>query len=326
MHVVSLMEVHSIPGGVMSVAVRAFTAVPAPTQTVAALCTACLVLTAAPSPGRAAAQAVPVLTEPSISLTAQPLPLDLLNQQVMFNVGLLVDWVTTGAALFQRQAQIPGNFVAAIGSGTPPPAAAAQALSAFADIEFEAGRDLVGFAQDIAVFQLQFRATTLSAFPPFNSGPGQQFVVDTTTLGLNVTQQMADFARAVITSVEKFTHNMLGTPVPTTIAAVNPTAAIDVPQTPKTLAPTKTPTMQQDSIASTFSPKPPKLPAPPKKPRQLVDVAAGDIDHPPAGKFAPPKLSAPKFSAPKFSAPKLSLPKLSLPKITHPHPKGPAKG
>lgn len=306
----------------MSVAVRAFTAVPAPTQTVAALCTACLVLTAAPSPGRAAARAVPVLTEPSISLTAQPLPLplDLLNQQVTFNVGLFVDWVTTGAALFQRQAQIPGNFVAAIGSGTPPPAAAAQALSAFADIEFEAGRDLVGFAQDIAVFQLQFRATTLSAFPPFNSGPGQQFVVDTTAFGLNVTQQMADFARAVIASVEKFTHNMLGTPVPTTIAAVNPTATIDVPQTPKTLAPTKTPTTQQDSTASTFSPKPPKLPAPPKKPRQLLDVAAGDIDHPPAGKFAPPKLSAPKFSAPK-----LSLPKLSLPKITHPQPKGPAK-
>jgi hypothetical protein len=286
-----------------------------------------LVLTAAPSPGRATAQAVPVLTEPSISLTAQPLPLplDLLNQQVVFNVGLFVDWVTTGAALFQRQTQIPGNFVAAIGSGTPPPTAAAQALSAFADIEFEAGRDLIGFAQDIAVFQLQFRATTLSAFPPFNSGPGQQFVVDTTAFGLNVTQQMADFARAVITSVEKFTHNMLGTPVPTTISAVNPTAAIAGPQTPKTQALTKPPTVQQDSITSTLSPKPPKLPTPPKKPRQLVDAATDGLDPSPAGQFVPPKLPAPKVSAPKFSAPKFSVPKLSLPKIKHPQPKGPAK-
>ncbi|MCX8561508.1 hypothetical protein OS122_11495 [Mycolicibacterium mucogenicum] len=307
----------------MSVAVRAFTAVPAPTQTVAALCTACLVLTAAPSPGRAGAHAVPVLTEPSISLTAQPLPLplDLLNQQVMFNVGLFVDWVTTGAALFQRQTQIPGNFVAAIGSGTPPPTAAAQALSAFADIEFEAGRDLVGFAQDIAVFQLQFRATTLSAFPPFNAGPGQQFVVDTTAFGLNVTQQMADFARAVITSVEKFTHAMLHTPVPLTTAA-KPAAAADIP---KTLVSPKTPTMQQDSIISTFSPKPPKVPTPPKNPRQPLDATAGSDDHPPAGQFTPPKLPAPKFSAPKFSVPKFSVPKLSLPKVGHPQAKGSGK-
>ncbi len=310
----------------MSVAIRAFTAVPAPTQTVAALCTACLVLTAAPSPGRTTAPAVPVITEPSIALTAQPrpLPLDLLNQQVVFNVGLFVDWVTTGAALVQRQTQIPGAFVAAIGSGTPPATAAAQALSAFADIEFEAGRDLIGFAQDIAVFQLQFRATTLSAFPPFNSGPGQQFVVDTTAFGLNITQQMADFARAVITSVEKFTHNVLHTPVPLTTAA-KPAAAVDIPTPPKTLVSPNTPATQQDSIASTFSPKPPKLPAPPKKPRQLLDAAAGDVTHPPVGKFAPPKLSAPKFTAPKFSAPKLSVPKLSLPKVKHPQPKGPAK-
>lgn len=308
----------------MSVAVRAFTAVPAPTQTVAALCTACLVLTAAPSPGRITAQSVPVITEPSIALTAQPLPLplDLLNQQVVFNVGLFVDWVTTGAALVQRQTQIPGDFVAAISSGTPPPTAAAQALSAFADIEFEAGRDLIGFAQDIAVFQLQFRATTLSAFPPFNSGPGQQFVVDTTAFGLNVTQQMADFARAVITSVEKFAHNTLGTPIPTTISAIKPAATVDIPDTPKALASPKPSTTQQDSIAS-FSPKLPKLPTPPKKPR--LDTATNDVDHPPAGQFMPPKLPAPKFSAPKLSAPKFSVPKLTLPKVKHPQPKGPAK-
>lgn len=308
----------------MSVAVRA---VPAPTHTVAALCTACLVLTMAPAPGRATIPSVPVLTEPGISLTAQPLPLplDLLNQQVVFNVGLFVDWVTTGAALVQRQAQVPGSFVAAIGNGTPPLTATAQALSTVADIEFEAGRDLIGFAQDIAVFQLQFRATTLSAFPPFNTGPGQQFVVDTTTFGLNVTQQMANFARAVITAVEQFTHNALHTPLPVMMTAAKPTAAIDIPDTPvipKTPVTPKKPTAQQDSIVSTFIPKLPKPPKSPKQPTQLPDATTDNVVHPPASQFSPPKFSAPKFSVPKFSVPKFSVPKLSPPKVKHPEPKG----
>ncbi len=310
----------------MSVAVRAVTAVPAPTQTFAALCTACLVLTMAPATGHAAAPPVPVLTEPGISLTAQPLPLplDLLNQQVVFNTALFVDWVTTGAALFQRQAQVPGSLVAAIGTGTPPSTAVAQAVSALADIEFEAGRDLIGYAQDIAVFQLQFRATTLSAFPPFNAGPGQQFVVDTTAFGLNLTQQMADFARAIVTSVEQFTHNALGTPVPLATAA-KPAAAADIPDTPagpKTPVTPKTTTVQQDSTVSTFTPKPPKLPKPPKQPKGLLDATATNVDHPPAGQVPPPKFSAPKFSLPKFSVPKFSVPKLSPPKVKHPQPKG----
>ncbi|MCT7371186.1 hypothetical protein [Mycolicibacterium llatzerense] len=281
----------------------------------------------APAPGRATIPSVPVLTEPGISLTAQPLPLplDLLNQQVVFNVGLFVDWVTTGAALVQRQAQVPGSFVAAIGNGTPPLTATAQALSTVADIEFEAGRDLIGFAQDIAVFQLQFRATTLSAFPPFNTGPGQQFVVDTTTFGLNVTQQMADFARAVITAVEQFTHNALHTPLPVTMTAAKPTAAIDIPDTPvipKTPVTPKKPTAQQDSIVSTFIPKLPKPPKSPKQPTQLPDATTDNVVHPPAGQFSPPKFSAPKFSVPKFSVPKFSVPKLSSPKVEHPEPKG----
>lgn len=314
----------------MSVAVRAFAAVPAPTQTVAALCTACLVLTMAPAPGHATIPSVPVLTEPGISLTAQPLPLplDLLNQQVVFNVGLFADWITTGAALFQRQTQVPGSFVAAIGSGTPPLTAAAQALSAVADIEFEAGRDLIGFAQDIAVFQLQFRATTLSAFPPFNTGPGQQFVVDTTAFGLNVTQQMVDFARAVITSVEQFTHNALHTPLPVMMIAAKPSAAVDIPDTPvipKAPVTPKKPTVQQDSIVSTFIPKLPKPPKSPKQPTQLPDATTDNVVHPPAGQFSPPKFSAPKFSVPKFSIPKFSVPKLSPPKVKHPEPKGSSK-
>ena len=48
----------------------------------------------------------------------------------------------------------------------------------------------------------QFRATTLSAIPPFNNGPGQQFVVDTTdrvdynvvrNAAIAMTQQVLDY-------------------------------------------------------------------------------------------------------------------------------------
>lgn len=236
----------------MSVEVRALTAIPTPTQSVAALCTACLVLAAAPAPSaQAPTYRIPVLAPSRISLTAQPLPLplDLLNQQVMFNVGLFADWITTGAALFRRQTQVPGAFVADLSAGVPPQTAAARALSAFADIEFEAGRDLIGFAQDFANFQLQFRATTLSAFPPFNAGPGQQFVVATTAFGLNLVQGIANFASAMVTGAQQFTHGLLGTPVPVTPLKTSAVAATSVPViTPKT------PLRQKEPTVNTFSP------------------------------------------------------------------------
>ncbi|BBX87769.1 hypothetical protein [Mycolicibacterium aubagnense] len=235
----------------MSVEVRALTAVPVPAQSIAALCTACLVLAAASPPGHARNQSVPVLAPPSISLTAQPLPLplDLLNQQVVFNVGLFADWVATGAALFQRQTQVPGAFVTDLSAGVPPQTAVARALSAFADIEVEAGRDLIGFAQDFANFQLQFRATTLSAFPPFNAGPGQQFVVATTAFGLNLVQGIADFALAMVTGAQQFTHGLLGTPLPVAPLKTGAVAATSIPViTPKTLL------GQKQSAVNTFSP------------------------------------------------------------------------
>ncbi|MHA7663628.1 hypothetical protein [Mycolicibacterium sp. HS_4_1] len=239
----------------MSVEVRALTAIPAPAQTLAALCTACLVLAAAPAPSaQAPTHRVPVLAPSSISLTAQPLPLplDLLNQQVVFNVGLFADWITTGATLFQRQTQVPGAFVADLSAGVPPQTAVARALSAFADIEFEAGRDLIGFAQDFANFQLQFRATTLSAFPPFNAGPGQQFVVATTDFGLNLVQGIANFASALVTGAQQFTHGLLGTPVPVAPLKTSAVAATSIPViTPKTPLGQKQPTVNTLSPTTT---------------------------------------------------------------------------
>ncbi len=202
---------------------------------------------------------VPVLAPSSISLTAQPLPLplDLLNQQVVFNVGLFADWITTGAALFQRQTQVPGAFVADLSAGVPPQTAVARALSAFADIEFEAGRDLIGFAQDFANFQLQFRATTLSAFPPFNAGPGQQFVVATTDFGLNLVQGIANFASAMVTGAQQFTHGLLGTPVPVAPLKTGAVAATSIPViTPKTPLGHKQPTVNTLSPTTTNGSKP----------------------------------------------------------------------
>lgn len=260
----------------MSVAVRALTAVPVPAQSIAALCTACLVLAAAPPPGHARTQSVPVLAPPNISLTAQPLPLplDLLNQQVVFNVGLFADWVTTGATLFQRQTQVPGAFVTDLSAGIPPQTAVARALSAFADIEFEAGRDLIGFAQDFANFQLQFRATTLSAFPPFNAGPGQQFVVATTAFGLNLVQGIADFALAMVTGVQQFTHGLLGTPLPVAPLKTGAVAATSIPViTPKTLL------GQKQSTANTASPATTNL-GKPTGPRPLTAVINTFTDPP----------------------------------------------
>ena len=60
-----------------------------------------------------------------------------------------------------------------------------------------------------------------------------------------VTQRLADFARAVVTSVEQFTHGALGTPLPTTTAAITPIAAA--------VANPKTSTVQRHSPVNTLS-------------------------------------------------------------------------
>jgi hypothetical protein len=91
--------------------------------------------------------------QPAISL---PNPLNPLIQQVSFHVTFLTDFVTTGAVLFRREFAIPGALLASIHNGTSAPAALSQALQTFAQIELEAGRDLVGFAAQYVSFQLNF--------------------------------------------------------------------------------------------------------------------------------------------------------------------------
>jgi hypothetical protein len=130
-----------------------------------------LVLTPAASP-----ETLPRAEQPAVALAAQvqPLPapptsvafppLELLGQQVNFHIGLLVVFVVTGAQLVDRQLQIPGTLVQDIQNGTPLPVAVGRALQTFAEIEFDAGRELVGFAVEYVDFQLRFLAE-LSALP-----------------------------------------------------------------------------------------------------------------------------------------------------------------
>jgi len=104
------------------------------------------------------AQALP--TRPTTSAAIQPL--NLLTQQVSFNIAFVADFVSTGAVLFGREFAIPGALLQAVQQGTPVPVAVSRALQAFAQIEIEAGRDLVGFAAQYVSFQLNFVANLVA--------------------------------------------------------------------------------------------------------------------------------------------------------------------
>lgn len=86
-------------------------------------------------------------------------PLNPLIQQVNFNVAFLTNFVTTGAVLFGRELVIPGALLQDVHNGTPITTALGSALQTFAQIELEAGRDLVGFAVQYVSFQLNFLAS-----------------------------------------------------------------------------------------------------------------------------------------------------------------------
>jgi hypothetical protein len=88
-------------------------------------------------------------------------PLDLVGQQVSFHVGFVADFVVTGAQLFARQVPIPGTLLQDIQDGTPLPVALGRALQTFADVEIDAGRELVGFATEYVNFQIGFLAKVL---------------------------------------------------------------------------------------------------------------------------------------------------------------------
>ena len=85
-----------------------------------------------------------------------------LAQQVGFHIAFVADFLTTGAVLFAREFAIPGALLKDIHNGVPVPAAVGRALQTFAQIELEAGRELVGFAAEYVSFQLNFFANLVT--------------------------------------------------------------------------------------------------------------------------------------------------------------------
>ena len=104
------------------------------------------------------AQALP--TRPTTSAAMQPL--NPLTQQVSFHIAFIADFLSTGAVLFGREFKIPGALLQDVQHGTPVPVAVGRALQTFAQIEIEAGRDLVGFAVQYVSFQLNFVANLMT--------------------------------------------------------------------------------------------------------------------------------------------------------------------
>ena len=117
----------------------------------------------------AVAQPLPaprLLTQPTTLAPLQQLaplhPLNPLVQQVGFHIAFVADFLTTGAVLFAREFAIPGALIQDIHSGIPVPVAVGRALQTFAQIELEAGRELVGFAAEYVSFQLNFLANLVT--------------------------------------------------------------------------------------------------------------------------------------------------------------------
>jgi hypothetical protein len=170
-------------------------------------------------------QALRLLAQPTALAPVQQLvplqPQNPLAQQVAFHIAFVGDFLSTGAVLFAREFAIPGALLQDIHSGTPAPVAVSRALQTFAQIELEAGRELVGFAAQYVTFQLNFfanLATTpfaaVSAFATSASG-GLEAV--------QATRQSAPQLRAAVTS----TVDVATTPK----TGVETTARVGDPQT-----------------------------------------------------------------------------------------------
>jgi hypothetical protein len=141
-----------------------------------------------PPPIALAAHAQP-LAAPTTLASVQPF--NLVGQQVSFHVAFVGDFLSTGAVLFGREFAIPGTLVQDIQNGTPAPTAVGRALQSFAQVEFDAGRELVGFAAQYVSFQLNFLTnvvrdvmttfgSTAMAFATFAAGVVNQLVTSVT--------------------------------------------------------------------------------------------------------------------------------------------------
>jgi hypothetical protein len=109
-----------------------------------------LAVTSSPTPP--AAPPLPLLRQtPAPALVS---PLDPVAQQAGFHVTFVGDFLATGVDLFGREFAIPGALLQDIQAGTPVPDAIGRALQTFAQVEFDAGSELVAFAARYVSFQL----------------------------------------------------------------------------------------------------------------------------------------------------------------------------
>src|SRR5262249_51190599 len=82
--------------------------------------------------------------------------------QVNFHVAFVTNFLTTGAVLFGREFAIPGTLIQDINNGVPAPTAVGRALTTFAQIELEAGGQLVNFAAQYVAFRVTLVARLVS--------------------------------------------------------------------------------------------------------------------------------------------------------------------
>jgi hypothetical protein len=137
-----------VSSGIAVISVGAFVAAPASPE-------------AGSAPPRQPAVALAAQVQPLIRPILVPAPLQvtgLLNEQVAFHIDLAVDFVAKGARLIGRQIPVPGTLLGDIQEGTPLPVAVTRALTTMADVELDAGRELVGFATRYVDFQVRFVA------------------------------------------------------------------------------------------------------------------------------------------------------------------------
>jgi hypothetical protein len=212
-----------------------------------------------PPPVALAAQAQP-LAAPMTA--AQVQPFDLVGQQVSFHVAFVGDFLSTGAVLFGREFAIPGTLVQDIQNGTPAPTAVGRALQSFAQVEFDAGRELVGFAAQYVSFQLNFLTnvvrdvmatfgSTAMAFATFAAGVVNQ-LVNSAAAGLTPASTLAVPMSAEPASVG---------PAPASARQITPPAATERRSDGRAIETaqdsTRTASTAEDTV--TEQPKKPKL-------------------------------------------------------------------
>ena len=153
-----------------------------------------------------AAQVLPLQLPPPTTLglpAQQPVGLPaqlpaLLAEQVSFNTGVAVDFIVTGALLIGRQLEGVGTLVDDIRNDTPVPVAVGRAVVSFIDIELDAGRELVGFGEQLVDFQIEFVGNLVSALPPVVAIPAGQALA----LTADAVDAVSDFANDVLDDLE----------------------------------------------------------------------------------------------------------------------------